>query len=63
MLQSCGPMAPSHRIHHLENGYNHQTSHFLLNNLQIASQRFYGGEGVHFLRGLSIRVAGASEDL
>ena len=63
MLQSCGPMAPSHRIHHLESRYNIQTSHFLLNNLQIASQRFYAGEGVHFLCGLSIRVVGASEDL
>lgn len=63
MLQSCDPKAPSHRIRHLESRYNIQTSHFLLNNLQSTSQRYYVGEGIHILYALSSRVAGPSEGL
>ena len=40
IIQSCDPMVPSHRIHHLENWYDIQTSHSSPSSLQIASQEY-----------------------
>lgn len=63
MLQSWNPLALSYRNHHLESPYNNQIGHPLLNDLQIASQRYYVGEGAHFLYSLGSRATEASEGL
>ena len=63
MLQSCDPMAPSHRIRYLEGRYNIETIHSPPSSLQIASQRYWAAEGVHFLCAESTREAGAFEHL